>query len=66
MDQAEKIKEHCIFEDAANQLFEKLHSELRLKNFDILTDKEFAESLCLPAKVNYYTPKRRHPNTQII
>lgn len=49
----EKIKEHYIFEDAANQLSEKLNSELQLINFDNLTDKKFAKSLCLPAKIKY-------------
>jgi hypothetical protein len=42
---ANKIKEFYIFEDVANQLSEKLKSEIELKTFDSLTDKEFAISL---------------------
>jgi C-terminal processing protease CtpA/Prc len=42
---ANKINEYYIFEDVANQLSEKLKSEIALKTFDNLTDKEFAKSL---------------------
>ena len=42
---ADKINEYYIFEDMANQLSEKLKSEIELKTFDNLTDKEFAKSL---------------------
>ena len=42
---ANKINEYYIFEDVANQLSEKLKSEIELKTFDNLTDKEFAKSL---------------------
>jgi len=42
---AAKIKEYYIFEDVANQLSKKLKSEIELKSFDSLTDKEFAKSL---------------------
>lgn len=42
---AENIKEYYIFEDVANQLSEKLKSEIELKTFDSLTDQEFAKSL---------------------
>lgn len=42
---ADKINEYYIFEDVANQLAEKLKSEIDLKTFDNLTDAEFAKSL---------------------
>ena len=42
---ADKIKEYYIFEDMANQLSEKLKSEIELKTFDHLSDSEFAKSL---------------------
>lgn len=42
---AEKIKEYYIFEDIAKQLSEKLKSEIALRTFDHLTDKQFADSL---------------------
>ena len=42
---ANKITEYYIFEDVANQLSKKLKSEIELKTFDNLTDKEFAKSL---------------------
>ncbi|WP_136667988.1 S41 family peptidase [Flavobacterium sp. H122] len=42
---ADKINEYYIFEDVANQLSEKLKSEITLKTFDNLTDAEFAKSL---------------------
>jgi C-terminal processing protease CtpA/Prc len=42
---ANKINEYYIFEDVANQLSKKLKSEIELKTFDSLTDKEFAISL---------------------
>jgi C-terminal processing protease CtpA/Prc len=42
---ANKIKEFYIFEDVANQLSEKLKSQIELKTFDSLTDKEFAISI---------------------
>ena len=42
---ADNIKEYYIFEDVANQLSKKLKSEIELKTFDNLTDKEFAKSL---------------------
>ncbi|WP_430401616.1 S41 family peptidase [Fluviicola sp.] len=42
---ADKIKEYYIFEDVANQLSDKLKSEIELKTFDGLSDSEFAESL---------------------
>jgi len=42
---ADKINEYYIFEDEANQLSKKLKSEIELKTFDNLTDKEFAKSL---------------------
>jgi C-terminal processing protease CtpA/Prc len=42
---ADNIKEYYIFEDMANQLSKKLKSEIELKTFDNLTDKEFAKSL---------------------
>ncbi|WP_131539680.1 S41 family peptidase [Pedobacter nototheniae] len=42
---ADKINEYYIFEDVANQLSKKLKSEIDLKNFDNLTDAEFAKSL---------------------
>ncbi|RBQ04282.1 S41 family peptidase [Pedobacter miscanthi] len=42
---ADKINEYYVFEDVANQLTEKLKSEIALKTFDNLTDAEFAKSL---------------------
>ncbi|MEO5776022.1 MAG: S41 family peptidase [Flavobacterium sp.] len=42
---ADNINEYYIFEDVANQLSKKLKSEIELKTFDNLTDKEFAKSL---------------------
>ena len=42
---ANKINEYYIFEDVANQLSEKLKSEIETKIFDNLTDQEFAKSL---------------------
>lgn len=42
---ADKINEYYVFEDVANQLTEKLKSEIDLKTFDNLTDAEFAKSL---------------------
>jgi C-terminal processing protease CtpA/Prc len=42
---ADQIKEYYIFEDVANQLSEKLKSEIELKTFDTLTDEAFAKSL---------------------
>jgi C-terminal processing protease CtpA/Prc len=42
---AAKIKEYYIFEDVANQLSEKLKSEIDNKTFDTLTDAAFAKSL---------------------
>lgn len=42
---ADKINEYYIFEDVANLLSKKLKSEIELKTFDNLTDKEFAKSL---------------------
>jgi hypothetical protein len=42
---ANKIKEFYIFEDVANQLSVKLKSQIELKTFDSLTDKEFAISI---------------------
>jgi C-terminal processing protease CtpA/Prc len=42
---ADKISAYYIFEDVANQLSKKLKSEIELKTFDSLTDKDFAKSL---------------------
>ncbi len=42
---SENIKKYYIFEDVAHLLSEKLKSEIELKTFDNLTDKEFAKSL---------------------
>ncbi len=42
---ADKIKEYYIFEDVANELSEKLKSEIALKTFDNLSDSEFTKSL---------------------
>jgi C-terminal processing protease CtpA/Prc len=42
---ADKVNEYYIFEDVANQLSKKLKSEIELKTFDSLTDKEFAIAL---------------------
>ncbi|PKB16865.1 S41 family peptidase [Flavobacterium sp. 5] len=42
---ADNINKYYIFEDVANQLSKKLKSEIELKTFDNLTDKEFAKSL---------------------
>ena len=42
---ADKINEYYIFQDVANQLSKKLKSEIELKTFDSLTDKEFAKAL---------------------
>jgi len=42
---ANKINEYYVFKDVADLLSKKLKSEIELKTFDNLTDKEFAESL---------------------
>jgi len=42
---ADEINKYYIFEDVADQLSKKLKSEIELKTFDNLTDKEFAKSL---------------------
>lgn len=42
---ADKINEYYIFQDVANQLSKKLKSEIILKTFANLTDKEFAQSI---------------------
>jgi C-terminal processing protease CtpA/Prc len=42
---ADSIRKYYIFEDVANQLSEKLKSEIELKTFDTLTDAAFAKSL---------------------
>ncbi|CAM3972302.1 S41 family peptidase [Flavobacterium sinopsychrotolerans] len=52
LEMAENIKEYYIFEDVANQLSEKLKSEIELKTFESLTDKEFAKSLSSYLTIN--------------
>lgn len=52
LEMAENIKEYYIFEDVANQLSEKLKSEIELKTFDNLTDEEFAKSLSSYLTIN--------------
>jgi C-terminal processing protease CtpA/Prc len=42
---ADKINEYYVFKDVADLLSKKLKSEIELKTFDNLTDKEFAKSL---------------------
>lgn len=45
LEMCENIKKYYIFEDVANQLSEKLKSEIAGKTFDTLSDKDFAKSL---------------------
>lgn len=42
---ADTINKYYIFEEVANQLSEKLKSEIELKTFDTFSDKEFAKLL---------------------
>jgi C-terminal processing protease CtpA/Prc len=52
LEMAENIKEYYVFENVANKLSEKLKSEIELKTFESLTDKEFAKSLSSYLTVN--------------